>query len=122
MPPRYPPTHVRATRNLVRRQRQQEDGLRRRRCGSRVQLGQGAEGRREDHAYCLTRNHFHLVLETPQPNLVFGMKWPLGVYTKLDRLLGEKGIPKDSEAGRRQFGSQMERPRGKGTHRFRFDP
>jgi REP element-mobilizing transposase RayT len=74
------------------------------------------------HAYCLTRNHFHLVLETPQPNLVFGMKWPLGVYTKLDRLLGEKGIPKDSEAGRRQFGSQMERLRGEGTHRSRFDP
>ena len=27
------------------------------------------------HAYCLMRNHFHLVLETPQPNLVVGMKW-----------------------------------------------
>jgi hypothetical protein len=50
------------------------------------------------------------------------MKWPLGGYTKLDRLLGEKGIPKDSEAGRRQFGSQMERLRGEGTHRFRFNP
>ncbi len=24
------------------------------------------------HAYCLMRNHFHLVLETPQPNLVGG--------------------------------------------------
>ena len=34
------------------------------------------------HAYCLMRNHFHLVLETPQPNVVFGMKWLLGVYTK----------------------------------------
>ena len=34
------------------------------------------------HAYCLMRNHFHLVLETPQPNLVAGMKWLLGVYTK----------------------------------------
>ena len=138
-------------------------------------------------AYCLMRNHFHLVLETPQPNLVFGMKWLLGVYTKrfnirhklcghlfagrykalvvegsgngylrtvcdyvhlnpvrarllppeaalesfawssygeylkpasqrpgwlrVDRLLGEKGIPKDSEAGRREFGLQMERRR-----------
>ena len=57
------------------------------------------------HAYCLMRNHFHLVLETPQPNLVFGMKWLLGVYTS------GKGIPKDSEAGRRQFGLQMERRR-----------
>src|SRR5205809_5141004 len=26
-------------------------------------------------------NHFHLVLETPQPNLVAGMKWFLGTYT-----------------------------------------
>jgi putative transposase len=34
------------------------------------------------HAYCLMRNHFHLVVETPQPNLVVGMKWLLGVYTR----------------------------------------
>jgi REP element-mobilizing transposase RayT len=34
------------------------------------------------HAYCLMRNHFHLVVETPRPNLVEGMKWLLGVYTK----------------------------------------
>lgn len=136
------------------------------------------------HAYCLMRNHFHLVIETPQPNLVLGMKWLLGVYTKrfnirhklcghlfagrykamivdssgtgylrtvcdyvhlnpvrarllgqevkltdfrwssypeylkspakrpawlrVDRLLGEKGIPRDSEAGRRQFEALME--------------
>src|ERR1035438_7001666 len=33
------------------------------------------------HAYCLMRNHFHLVIETPQPNLVAGMKWLLGTYT-----------------------------------------
>ncbi|MGE9271544.1 MAG: hypothetical protein ACQKBU_12135, partial [Verrucomicrobiales bacterium] len=25
-------------------------------------------------------NHFHLLLETPQPNLVVGMKWLMGVY------------------------------------------
>ena len=25
------------------------------------------------HAWCLMRNHFHLVVETPQPNLVDGM-------------------------------------------------
>src|SRR3974390_2706222 len=31
--------------------------------------------------YCLMPNHFHLVLETPQPNLVAGMKWLLGTYT-----------------------------------------
>jgi len=34
------------------------------------------------HAWCLMRNHFHLVLETPDANLVAGMKWLLGVYTK----------------------------------------
>jgi putative transposase len=34
------------------------------------------------HAYCLMNNHFHLVLETPQANLVAGMKWFLGVYTQ----------------------------------------
>jgi REP element-mobilizing transposase RayT len=33
------------------------------------------------HAYCLMRNHFHLVIETPQPNLVVGTKWLLGTYT-----------------------------------------
>jgi REP element-mobilizing transposase RayT len=34
------------------------------------------------HAWCLMRNHFHLVIETPQANLVAGMKWLLGVYTR----------------------------------------
>jgi REP element-mobilizing transposase RayT len=33
------------------------------------------------HAYCLMRNHFHLVMETPRANLVAGMKWLLGTYT-----------------------------------------
>jgi REP element-mobilizing transposase RayT len=33
------------------------------------------------HAYCLMSNHFHLIVETPQPNLVAGMKWLLGTYT-----------------------------------------
>jgi putative transposase len=33
------------------------------------------------HALCLMPNHFHLVLETPQPTLVEGMKWFLGTYT-----------------------------------------
>jgi putative transposase len=34
------------------------------------------------HAYCLMTNHFHLVIETPQPNLAVGMKWMLGTYTQ----------------------------------------
>jgi putative transposase len=33
------------------------------------------------HALCLMGNHFHLVVETPQANLVAGMKWFLGTYT-----------------------------------------
>lgn len=33
------------------------------------------------HAWCLMRNHFHLVIETPRANLVPGMKWLLGTYT-----------------------------------------
>ena len=33
------------------------------------------------HALCLLGNHFHLVVETPQGNLVAGMKWFLGTYT-----------------------------------------
>jgi putative transposase len=32
------------------------------------------------HVWCLMRNHFHL--KTPQANLVAGMKWLLGVYTR----------------------------------------
>ena len=34
------------------------------------------------HAYCLMENHFHLVLETPSPTLVSGMKWMMGTYTQ----------------------------------------
>src|SRR5262245_15428261 len=33
------------------------------------------------HAWCLMRDHFHLVIETPRANLVAGMKWFLGTYT-----------------------------------------
>ena len=136
------------------------------------------------HAYCLMRNHFHLVIETPRANLVAGMKWLLGTYTarfnrrhkyfghlfsgrykslivdgsgtgylrtvcdyvhlnparakllrkdgklsdyrwssyptylqapstrpqwlRVDRVLGEAGIPKDSPAGRRELARRME--------------
>ncbi len=136
------------------------------------------------HAYCLMRNHFHLIIETPRANLVAGMKWLLGTYTArfnrrhryfghlfsgrykalivdgsttgylrtvcdyvhlnpararllkrghqlrdypwssypaylqpraarptwlgVDRVLGEAGIPKDSPAGRAEFGKRME--------------
>jgi REP element-mobilizing transposase RayT len=33
------------------------------------------------HAYCLMRNHFHLVVQTPEANLVAGMAWLLSAYT-----------------------------------------
>jgi len=138
-------------------------------------------------AYCLMGNHFHLVVETPQANLVAGMKWFLGTYTarfnrrhklfghlfsgrykalvvdaaapgyfrtvceyvhlnpvraklltpkqplrdfpwssypeylkeparragwlRVDRLLGEMGIPQDSAAGREQWEQRMEERR-----------
>jgi REP element-mobilizing transposase RayT len=33
------------------------------------------------HAYCLMKNHFHLVIETPKGNLVAGMRWLLSTYS-----------------------------------------
>lgn len=33
------------------------------------------------HAYCLMPNHYHAVLETPEPNLVAGMAWLQSTYT-----------------------------------------
>ena len=34
------------------------------------------------HAYVLMENHYHLLLETPEPNLVVGMQWLQGTYSK----------------------------------------
>ena len=34
------------------------------------------------HGYCLMRNHYHLVIETPEGNLVLGMRQLNGVYTQ----------------------------------------
>jgi len=34
------------------------------------------------HAYCLMDNHFHLLIETPEPNLSRGMRQLNGVYTQ----------------------------------------
>ena len=33
------------------------------------------------HAFCLMDNHFHLVVETPNANLLAGMRWFLSTYT-----------------------------------------
>lgn len=35
----------------------------------------------EVHAYCLMKNHFHLVVETPEGNLAAGMRWLLSTYS-----------------------------------------
>ena len=32
------------------------------------------------HAYVVMRNHFHLAVETPRPNLSLGMKWLQGTW------------------------------------------
>lgn len=34
------------------------------------------------HAYVLMDNHYHLLLQTPEANLVAGMKWLQGTYTQ----------------------------------------
>jgi REP element-mobilizing transposase RayT len=34
------------------------------------------------YAYVLMSNHYHLLLQTPEPNLVDGMKWLQGTYTQ----------------------------------------
>jgi putative transposase len=34
------------------------------------------------HAYCLMGNHYHLLIETPEPNLSKGMRQLNGVYTQ----------------------------------------
>ena len=34
------------------------------------------------HAWVFMSNHYHLMLETPEPNLVVGMKWLQNAYTR----------------------------------------
>jgi REP element-mobilizing transposase RayT len=44
------------------------------------------------HAYVLMRNHFHLAVETPEPNLGEGMHWlQSSMATRFNRLRGESG-------------------------------
>jgi putative transposase len=44
------------------------------------------------HAYVLIKNHYHLVVETPDGNLVEGMRWLLGVFgTRFNRFRKEAG-------------------------------
>jgi len=44
------------------------------------------------HAYVVMRNHYHLALETPEGNLVEGMRWLQSTYAnRFNRLRGENG-------------------------------
>lgn len=44
------------------------------------------------HAYVVMRNHFHLALETPRPNLVEGMHWLQSAFaTRFNRFRSERG-------------------------------
>lgn len=61
------------------------------------------------HAYVLMPNHYHLLLQTPEPNLVEGMRWLQGTYTQRfnnrHKLRGHlfqgryKAIPVDGQDG-----------------------
>ena len=61
------------------------------------------------HAWALMGNHYHLLLETPEPNLVSGMKWLQGTYTQRynarHRQRGHlfqgryRAVPVDAESG-----------------------
>ncbi len=42
------------------------------------------------HAFVLMGNHYHLLIETPKPNLVDGMRWLQGTYTKRFNLRHKK--------------------------------
>jgi putative transposase len=46
------------------------------------------------HAYVVMRNHFHLAVQTPEPNLSCGMKWLQGTWAlRFNRFRGEHGRP-----------------------------
>jgi REP element-mobilizing transposase RayT len=65
------------------------------------------------HAFVLMGNHYHLLLETPEANLVAGMKWLQGTYTQRfnsrHKLWGHllqgryKAIPVDEQSGAGYF-------------------
>lgn len=44
------------------------------------------------HAWCLMVNHYHLLIETPEPNLVVGMKWLQSTFAnRFNRFRAENG-------------------------------
>jgi REP element-mobilizing transposase RayT len=57
------------------------------------------------HAYCLMGNHFHLVVETPKPNIGAGMQYLKGRYAQwFNQELGREGALFE----RRYFGELVE--------------
>jgi REP element-mobilizing transposase RayT len=73
------------------------------------------------HSYCLMTNHLHLVIETPNANLVEGTKWLLGVVMEARRQAEReqefKPVPRGWCVGSKQFRAEMleyiEEQRGK---------
>jgi putative transposase len=54
----------------------------------------GAKFRWRVHAFVIMRNHFHLAVETPEPNLSVGMKWLQGTWAaRFNRYRGQVGRP-----------------------------
>jgi len=46
------------------------------------------------HAFVIMRNHFHLAVETPEPNLSVGMRWLQATWAaRFNRFRGESGRP-----------------------------
>ena len=46
------------------------------------------------HAFVIMRNHFHLAVETPEPNLSEGMKYLQGTWAnRFNRFQGQSGRP-----------------------------
>ncbi|MFQ3224915.1 MAG: putative transposase [Lentimonas sp.] len=44
------------------------------------------------HAYVIMSNHYHLAVETPEPNLADGMKWLRSTFAiRFNRLRNERG-------------------------------
>ena len=60
------------------------------------------------HAYCLMENHFHLVVETPRPNLAIGMR-------RLNSTYAQRFNSRHSRVGARLPGSLPRDPRRKGV-------
>lgn len=45
------------------------------------------------HAYVIMSNHYHFAVETPEPNLVDGMRWLQSTFaTRFNRFRTRKGV------------------------------